>query len=296
VIHIPDILADPEYRWAENQRGQEQMHRTILSVPMLREGTVIGVITIRRLDVQPFTDKQVQLVATFADQAVIAIENVRLFTELQARTQELTRSVGQLTALGEVGQAVSSTLDLETVLTTIVSRAVQLSGLDGGVVFEYDAGAETFVQRAAIGTANRATAAREEGIRRGEGVVGRTALTLRPVQIPDIAVAGAYEGRIREDLIAAGVRALVAVPILREGRLIGGLAVNRNQPGEFSPDTVELLQTFAAQSALAIENARLFREIEGVERAGRRLDVYIQPTSAGCRQRWGATRQFLSLR
>ena len=87
------------------------------------------------------------------------------------------------------------------------------------------------MQRAAIGTASRATAAREEGIRRSEGVVGRTALTLRPVQIPDISIAGAYEGRIREDLIAAGVRALVAVPILREGRLIGGLAVPAARAG-----------------------------------------------------------------
>jgi signal transduction histidine kinase len=229
---------------------------------MLRADELFGVIIIFRFEVRPFTANHIALMETFADQAAIAIENARLLTELQARTQELTRSVGQLTALGEVGQAVSSSLDLGTVLTTIVTRAVQLSGLDGGVVFEYDAGAETFVQRAAIGTANRATGARGGGIRRGEGVVGRTALTLQPVQIADISVAGAYEGRIREDLIAAGVRALVAVPILREGRLIGGLAVNRNQPGEFSPDTVELLRTFAAQSALAIENARLFREIE----------------------------------
>src|SRR5215470_10570484 len=105
---------------------------------MLREGTPIGVIVIWGDEVQPFTDKQINLVETFADQAVIAIENTRLLGELRARTGELTRSVEQLTALGEVGRAISSTLDLETVLTAIVSRAVQLSGLDGGVVFEYD--------------------------------------------------------------------------------------------------------------------------------------------------------------
>jgi GAF domain-containing protein len=260
-VQVHDIQADSEYTYPVDE-SESRPARTVLGVPMLRADELFGVIIIFRFEVRPFTANHIALMETFADQAAIAIENARLLTELQARTQELTRSVGQLTALGEVGQAVSSSLDLGTVLTTIVTRAVQLSGLDGGVVFEYDAGAETFVQRAAIGTANRATGARGGGIRRGEGVVGRTALTLQPVQIADISVAGAYEGRIREDLIAAGVRALVAVPILREGRLIGGLAVNRNQPGEFSPDTVELLRTFAAQSALAIENARLFREIE----------------------------------
>src|SRR4030095_15190604 len=101
--------------------------RTILGVPMLREGALIGVIVIRRTEVQPFTDKQIDLVTTFADQAVIAIETVRLLQELQARTHELARSVEELKALGEVSQAVSSSLDLQTVLTSIVDRAVQLS-------------------------------------------------------------------------------------------------------------------------------------------------------------------------
>jgi GAF domain-containing protein len=264
-IHVEDLSS----AGAEFPRGAEIAarlgHRTALALPLFGKGLVIGTLFLRRQKVQRFSDKEIALLQTFADQAVIAIENVRLFTELQARTGELTRSVEKLMALGEVGQAVSSSLDLKTVLTTIVSRAVQLSGLDGGVVFEYDEATERFMQRAAIGTANRATAA-HEGIRRGEGVVGRMALTLQPVQIPDIAVAGAYESRIREDLIAAGVRALVAVPIMREGRLVGGLAVNRKQPGEVSPDTVELLQTFAAQSALAIQNARLFLEIEDKSR------------------------------
>ena len=260
-VHVADLQAETDEYPAGSAVAREFGHRTVASTPLIREGAVIGTLALRRREVAPFTDKQIALLKTFADQAVIAIENVRLFTELQTRTAELQRSVRQLTALGEVGQAVSSSLDLETVLTTIVSRAVQLSGLDGGVVFEYDEAAETFVQRAAIGTANRATAARA-GIRKGEGVVGRTALTLQPVQIPDISIAGAYEGRVREDLIAAGVRALVAVPILREARLIGGLAVNRDTAGEFSSDTVEMLQTFATQSALAIQNARLFQQLD----------------------------------
>src|SRR5207302_7857344 len=126
---------------------------------------------------RPFTDQQIELLKTFADQAVIALENVRLFKELEARTHQLTRSVDQLTALGEVGRAVSSTLDLDTVLTTIVSRAVQLSGLDGGVIFEYDEVAEEFVQRAQTETGGTlAEARRTNRIRKGEGVLGLTAI------------------------------------------------------------------------------------------------------------------------
>ena len=123
-VHIPDVLADPDYTFAaSNMWGL----RTLLGVPMLREGVTIGAFSLQRKEARPFTDKQIQLVTTFADQAVIAIENVRLFQELEARTRELARSVGELKALGEVGQAVSSTLDLETVLSTIVRHAVQLS-------------------------------------------------------------------------------------------------------------------------------------------------------------------------
>ena len=260
-IHFPDILVDPEYQWAEAQRIAR--FRTVLGVPMLRGGEPMGAFFIWREEVRPFTDKQIELVTTFADQAVIAIENTRLLSELRARTDDLTRSVGQLTALGEVGRAVSSTLDLETVLSTIVSRAVQLSGLDGGVVFEYDERAEEFVQRAMTETGDAlAEARRATRIRKGEGVLGRTAITLQPVQVADIGMPGAYEGRLREILIASGIRAILAVPMVREGHLIGCLGVTRNSPGEFPAETIELLQTFATQSALAIQNARLFREIE----------------------------------
>jgi signal transduction histidine kinase len=210
-----------------------------------------------------FSDAEVELLKTFADQAVIAIENVRLFTELRARTAALARSVEQLTALGEVGRAVSSTLDLQTVLTTIVSRAVELSRLDGGVVFEYDESAEEFVHRAASETGGGlARARRATRIPKGEGIVGRTAITLEPVQVPDITMADAYASPMRENLIESGIRAILAVPMVREGQLIGCLGVTRNRPGEFSPETIELLRTFATQSALAIQNARLYRELE----------------------------------
>jgi two-component system, NtrC family, sensor kinase len=263
VIHVPDFDTDPEVPMAAREIARVRGFRATISVPMLRDGEPIGVISVSRAEVGAFSQAEINLLQTFADQAVIAIENVRLFKELEARTADLTRSVGQLTALGEVGRAVSSTLDLETVLNTIVSRAVQLSGPDGGVVFEYDENAEEFVQRAMTDTGEAlAEARRTARIRKGEVVLGRTAITLEPAQVADIAMPGAYEGRLRETLIDSGIRAILAVPMVREGHLIGCLGVTRNSPGEFPAATIELLRTFATQSALAIQNARLFREIE----------------------------------
>src|SRR5262245_18412743 len=131
--------------------------RSILAVPMLRDGVPIGAIVITRSEAGRFADGHIDLLKTFADQAVIAIENVRLFKELEARTAALTRSVEQLTALGDVGRAVSSSLDLDTVLSTIVGRAVQLSGTDGGTIFEYDEVAEEFTARATLNADEGAT-------------------------------------------------------------------------------------------------------------------------------------------
>ena len=194
---------------------------------------------------------------------MIAIENVRLFQELQARTRELARSVGELQALGEVGRAVSSTLDLETVLATIVSRASQLSDSDGGAIYEYDEETETFLLRATQNLdAELVELLRSTFIRKGEGAMGRMALTREPVQIPDILQDATYQSRVREIVLRTGYRALLAVPLIRESGIIGGLVVNRKTPGEFAPDVIELLRTFATQSALAIQNARLFQEIE----------------------------------
>ena len=222
IVSIPDIREDPEYRLEALAKAAAYL--SVLAVPMLLESKPIGVITVTGAEAGAFSQRQIELLQTFADQAVIAIENVRLFTELEARTADLTRSVDQLTALGEVGRAVSSTLDLETVLTTIVSRAVELSGLDGGVVLEYDEGDQEFVQRAQAGTGGALAAARRATrIRKGEGVVGRTAITLEPVQVFDITVPGAYVGPNRENLIESGVRAILAVPMAREGQLIGCL-------------------------------------------------------------------------
>src|SRR4029077_1124893 len=153
-------------------------------------------------------------------------------------------------------------LDLDTVLATIVGRAVQLSGTDGGTIFEYDEGAEEFSARATLNADESQSALlRVTRLRRGEGAVGQMAVTREPIQIPDIAAEGAYEGRLRGALLEAGTRAVLAIPLLHEERIVGGLVVTRRRSGAFTAEVVEILKTFATQSALAIENARLFREI-----------------------------------
>jgi len=231
-------------------------------VPMLRESEAVGALLVTRREPGRFSDAEVELLKTFSDQAVIAIENVRLFKELEARTQELTRSVEELQALGEVGQAITSTLDLQTVLSTIIARATQLSGTDAGVIYEYDGQGEIFVPRATEHLeAEIVETMLATPVRKGEGATGRLAEVQEPVQVPDILAAPA-ESRVRGSLVRAGYRALLAVPLVREDHLIGGLTVIRKAMGEFGPDIVKLLKTFATQSALAIQNARLFREIE----------------------------------
>src|SRR5262249_41608122 len=231
--------------------------------PMLRHGHTVGGIGVTHRNVDGFTSKQGALLRTFADQAVIAIENVRLFTELQARTADLTRSVGELRALGAVGQPLSSTLDVDVVLHTIVTRANDLIGADGCTIFEYDEVTEQFHLRATRNLEPRLVElARGTPLRKGDqGILGQLPMGRQPVQVPDI-TAGSYSSPISDALIEAGYRAVVVVPLIREDHLIGALTMNRKTPGEFPVETIELLQTFATQSALAIQNARLFREIE----------------------------------
>ncbi len=262
-LHITDLAAEPEDRFPVGKDLQRRFgHRTMLATPLLQDGNALGVICVFRTEVRPFTDSQIDLLRTFADQAVIALENVRLFKELEARTQALTRSVGELSALGEIGQAISSTLDLPTVLSTIVARASELAGADAGVIYEYDEGREVFVPRATERLeADIVNAMIATPVRKGEGATGRLAQVQEPVQVADIVVARA-ESRVRDVLVRAGYRTLLAVPLAREGHLLGGLTVIRKTTGEFAPEIIDLLQTFATQSALAIQNARLFRELE----------------------------------
>ena len=167
-LHIPDVRAQNDFPLV----GSAGNFRTYLTAPLRQQGELTGTLNARRTEVHPFTPAQIKLLETFADQAVIAIENVRLFKELDERTHELTRSVGELKALGEVGQVVSSTLDLEAVLTRIVSHAVQLSGTDGGAIYEYDESSEEF-QLAPPITWKKNSSTRFAPIRRdlGDGVL-----------------------------------------------------------------------------------------------------------------------------
>jgi len=268
VVAIEDVLLDPDYLY---QIGASVGWRSVLGVPLLREGVPIGAITIGRADPGPFPEQQVTLLRDFAGQAVIAIENARLFKEVRERTLELTRSVDELRALGEVGQAVSSTLDLETVLRTIVSRATQLADTDGGAIFEYDEAKEEF----RLHTTDRLPAELIDAfgaapMRKGEGLIGQLAVRGAPAAVADITDASMYRSRVREILLRHGYRSVLAVPLLREDHLLGGLVVQRRRTGEFSPRVIDLLKTFATQSALAIHNARLFRELG---RKGRQLEI-----------------------
>jgi signal transduction histidine kinase len=271
-VQVEDLQAAPESEYPQGRTLAARFgHHTTLATPLLREGQALGAILIRRVEVQPFTPQQVRLLETFASQAAIAIENVRLFRELEARTGELAHSVQELTALGEVGQAVSSTIDLETVLSTIVSRATQLSGTDGGAVWEYEPATGEFQLRVAQGfPPELLELQRARPVHLGEGAVGRAGASRIPVQIADILATGAYVGPLREALEHAGFRALLAVPLLREESLVGALVVGRRAPGAFPDESERLLQAFATQSVLAIQNARLFRELED---KGRQLEV-----------------------
>jgi signal transduction histidine kinase/putative methionine-R-sulfoxide reductase with GAF domain len=266
-IHVHDLVEARKTEFPESVGAQVGV-RTMVSTPMLREGTPIGVINIRRTDVRPFSEKQIKLLETFAAQSVIAIENVRLFQELEARTRELARSVEELKALGEVSQAVSSTLDLPTVLSTIVARAVQLSATDCGVIYEYDEAAEVFHLRASHHMEEELVEAiRAAPLRVGEGYTGQAALAKAPVQVSDLRNEQEVRlMRIRPISDRLGYRSLLTVPILLENRLMGALTIWRKRAGTFSPELINLLQTFATQSALAIQNARLFREIEDKSR------------------------------
>jgi signal transduction histidine kinase/DNA-binding response OmpR family regulator len=266
VIHTEDVLALPPnpLRQATQQAGG---YRAFLAVPMLRDESVVGVIACWREDARAFTESQINLMQTFADQAVIAIENVRLFNELQARSAELTRSVDELKALGEVSQAVSSTLDLETVLATIVSRAVQLCGAYSGIVYEFEEGTQSFHARATHQISPLfLEALRAAPIRLGAGAVGRAGVVREPVVVANIEDDQLVAPQTRGLLLGEGMGSLLAVPLIREGRLLGGLVIVRRERGQFAPEIVAMLQTFAAQSVLAIQNAHLFRDLTEARR------------------------------
>jgi signal transduction histidine kinase len=234
--------------------------RTILSVPMFKDDDLVGAITIYRKEVRPFSDKQVELVTNFASQAVIAIENTRLLSELRARTSELTRSVEELRALGEVSQAVNSTLDVQTVLDTIVARAAQISGTEAGAIYVFDEQQKEFQLSVTFGMSDDMIAAVRNMHAEISAAVGLLTETHEPSQTADLR--DLPSTAVNEVILRAGYRARLLVPLVRSDMVVGALVVRRKASGEFPASTVELLKTFAAQSVLAIQNARLFAEIE----------------------------------
>ena len=243
---------------------------------------LIGTIGLARKRVEPFTERQIELVRTFADQAVIAIENARLLGELQQRTDELTRSVGELQALEEVARAVNSSLDLDTVLATVIGRAVLLSQADEGMIYEFDETEQVFVPKSAFGmSAERVEALRERRIKLGETHLGRSAIERAPVYVADVQQDPSVPHAART---LPGIHAVLAVPLLREDKVVGGLVIRRRSGAGFAPTIATLMQTFAAQSVLAIENARLFQELAARGEEARRAHAAAENALADLRR------------
>ena len=271
-VHITDVKADPAYTFTEGQRIGG--FRTMLGVPLMREGQPIGVIVLHRQTVRPFTDKQIELVTTFADQAVIAIENVRLFEDVQARTSDLARSVEELRALGEVSQAVNSTLELQTVFDTIVANSARLSGTEAGAIYVLDERQREFQLRATYGMSEELIAAIRDMHAEISEAVGLETETHQPRQVADLR--DLPPTPVTDTILRAGYRARLLVPLMRSGDVVGALVVRRKEPGEFPQAIVSLMQTFAEQSAIALENARLFNEIA---QKSRELEIASQHKS-----------------
>jgi GAF domain-containing protein len=260
-VHVHDLTAvgdefpegcDDALRWG---------HRSNLSVPLLREDEAIGSLTVRRTDVRPFTEKQIELIETFADQAVIAIENVRLFEAEQARTRELTESLQQQTATADVLKVISrSTFDLQIVLQTLVESAARLCEADNATITRQKGG--VFYRAEAYGFSKEFIDHVKElpVVPDGATAHGRALLEGKAVHIPDVLADPDY--KFAEGQRLGGLRTVLGVPMLREGVAIGVLGLSRTEVRPFTEKQIELVSTFADQAAIAIENVRLFDEIQ----------------------------------
>jgi signal transduction histidine kinase len=263
-VHIPDVLADPEYTWKESiERGS---FRTMLGVPLLREGSPIGVIAMTRSTVNPFTEKQIELLRTFADQAVIAIENVRLFETEQQRTRELSESLEQQTATSEVLRVISSSPgDLQPVFSAILESAARLCDASFGNFYRCDDDALRLVATyntpvAFVEARSRSPLGLNQNNPIAEMLAAKTVL-----HVDDLARDERYTNQRDPNIVAGvelgGVRTFVAVPMLKDDELIGALVVYRQEVRPFSDKQVELVKNFAAQAVIAIENTRLLNEL-----------------------------------
>jgi GAF domain-containing protein len=262
-VHIPDVLADPDYTFSEAQKLGD--YRTALAVPMLREGVTIGLISLARSEVRPFTEKQIELVTTFADQAAIAIENVRLFDEVQSRTRDLAESLEQQTATSEVLQVISSTPgELEPVFQKMLESATRICEAKIGILFRYENGEYSAVSTLGV-TPAYADYLNRGPIRPGPTTgLGRVASTRQTIHIVDTQAEQAYaEGEPLRLATAelGGARSLLNVPMLKEGKLIGAIGIFRQEVRPFTEKQIELVTNFAAQAVIAIENTRLLKEL-----------------------------------
>src|SRR5262245_44275100 len=257
-VHIHDVLADPEYTLSETARRGG--YRTSLGVPLLREGSPIGLLLLHRATVRPFTDKEIELAETFADQAVIAIENVRLFDEVQARTRDLTESLEQQTATSEVLKVISSSPgELEPVFNAMLDKATRICEAKFGVLqlCEGDGFRAVALHDVPAAYAERR---RNSVLRPGpEHPLGRLARTKQTIHVADIL---AEPEDARGGLATlAGARTILNVPMLKENQLIGVISIYRQEVLPFSDKQIELVQNFAAQAVIAIENSRLLNEL-----------------------------------
>jgi GAF domain-containing protein len=262
-VQIPDVFADPEYTYCEIARLGD--FRTILGVPLIREGTPIGILVLHCAAVRPFTGKQIKLVETFADYAVIAIENTRLFEAEQQRTRELSESLEQQTATSAVLRTISSSpADLQSVFQSILTNATRICEANFGTLFRYDGGG--LVLAAWHGVPRKYLKLLQSGpVPVDEGTVtGRAAKTGQVIHITDIlAELPDNKGHpLRGRLIELGkVRTLLVVPMLKEGQLVGAISIYRTEVRPFTDKQIALVTNFANQAVIAIENARLLNEL-----------------------------------
>ena len=255
VARVDDPLADPLYEKKDDARVGGV--RSMIGVPLMREGEPIGVIALARNRVEPFTDHEIELVTTFADQAVIAIENVRLFEAEQQRTRELTESLQQQSATADVLKVISrSTFDLQTVLDTLVESAARLCDADSAAIHRPDGNSYPYV--ASYGYSREYHEyMRERTMIPGRGtVLGRAVTECKPIQVNDVAADPEYT--LREGQRLGGFRTVLGIPLLRESAPIGVIVLTRKAVRPFTDKQIELATTFADQAAIAIENVRLF--------------------------------------
>jgi signal transduction histidine kinase len=254
-VHIPDVLADPEYQITE--RARVGRIRTLLGVPLLREGMPIGVIALQRNTVRPFTDKQIELVTTFADQAVIAIENVRLLNELR-------ESLQQQTATADVLKVISRTaFELQPIFDTLVENAVRLCEAERAFLFRFDGKLLRSVATYNVSPELREFVDKNPIAPGRHSISARAALERRTVHVPDIQGDPEYAYAVRDE---RPIRTTLAVPMLKGDDLVGTITIYRLELKPFTDKQIALVETFADQAAIAIENVRLFDEIQDKSR------------------------------